>query len=260
MDNDTRSIDGATASVRLLSLLCEAQWPLSLDDVVRELGLPLRQAQKILRVFEAEGFAIADHNTGLHLLGPRFLHLSRLAGSHQSMEHAIRPIMRELARATGETVTYNTYAPGSTHSVCVIVEESPAPLHYAVEVGEVKALHAGSSGRAILAHLTDEEVEDYIAKTGLPAFTARTITDPEKLRVELAKVREQGFAMSRGQRVDGAVAIAGSVFDAGGRIHASLVLTTPSYRFKAENQDRTAELVKQAARRLSGLVTTSDGH
>ena len=156
-------------------------------------------------------------------------------------------------------MTLNTYAPGATYSLCVIVEESPAQLHYAVEVGDMKPLHAGSSGRAILAYLSEDEIERYIEESGLPAFTSRTITDPEKLRRDLRSIRKQGYAMSRGHRIDGAVAIAGSVFDADGKIYASIVLTTPSYRFRPAQKEHTVELVAHAARRISSLVVASDG-
>jgi DNA-binding IclR family transcriptional regulator len=255
----TAASDAANASLRLLSLLCRARHPLSLDDVMRETGLAARQAQNSLRALEAEGFAVAAGGSGLYLIGPKFLHLAKLARSNHFLEQEVRPLLKELADATGETVTFNTYAPGATYSLCVIVEESPAPLHYAVEVGEVKPLHAGSSGRAILAYLSEAEIEAYIEKSGLPAFTSRTITDPEKLRRELTRIRKQGYAMSRGHRVDGAVAIVGSVFDSDGKIYASIVVTTPSYRFRAAQKERIVELVTHAARRISSLVVASDG-
>lgn len=250
----------AIASVHVLSLMCEAQRPLSTEDIGRELALSARAAEKIVRALEDEGYTAADPATGLHVVGPRLLRMARLARSYRGMEKEIRGIMRELVEATGETVTYNTYSPGTLSSVCVIVEASPAPLHYAVEVGEVKPLHAGSSGRAILAHLSAQEVEDYISRTGLPALTSRTITDSQLLSAELERIRQDGYAMSMGQRVDGAVAIAGSVFDADGRIQASLVLTTPSYRFRTEDQGTVVDHVRRAAQRLSGLVVDIAGN
>jgi DNA-binding IclR family transcriptional regulator len=248
------SPDGARTLLRLLTSLARSDESLSVDDLTAEHGLAPAAARRALRMLAEEGFAAVDPGSGQYVVGLKFIQLAKLSRGKHLLEREIRPIMRELAQAAGETVTLNTYAPGATSALCVMVEESPAPLHYAVEVGEMKPLHAGSSGKAILAHLSDAAIEAYIERTGLPPLTARTVTDPKALWREIRKIRKQGYARSRGQRLDGAVAIAGSVFDGDGAIHASLVLTIPAYRYRTADAERIVELVKQAASRISDLM------
>lgn len=57
-------------------------------------------------------------------------------------------------------------------------------------------LHRPAPGRAILAHLSDNGIQDIVDSYGLPSRTERTITDKEVLLEELAKVRQRGYAVS----------------------------------------------------------------
>jgi len=243
----------ARAPLRLLTALAQSTYPLSLDDLMRENSMTLAEAQHALSTLAEEGFASVDPDSGHYLIGSKFVRLLKNARSNHLLEREVRPIMRELAMATGETVTLNTYEPGATFARCVLVEDSPAPLHYVVDVGEMKPLHAGSSGKAILAYLPDDAVDAYIRQTGLPAVTKRTIASPEALRREIRKIRKQGYATSRGQRLEGAVAVGGSVFGPDGRIYASLVLTIPSDRYRRLDPNLLVRLVTDAARRISDV-------
>ena len=254
----TANLD-ARAPLRLLAALAQSTYPLSLDDLMQENSLTLAATQRSLAVLAEEGFATVDPDSGHYLVGVKFLRLLKHARSNHLLEQEIRPIMRELALEAGETVTLNTYEPGATFALCALVEDSPAPLHYAVEVGEMKPLHAGSSGKAILAYLPDNAVDAYIEQTGLPAITPRTITDPATLRREIRRIRKQGYTISRGQRLEGAVAVAGSVFGADDRIFASLVLTIPSDRYRRSDPVRVARLVTDAARRICDVLAAQRG-
>lgn len=250
--------DSGAIALRMLASLAEASYPLSADDLWRESGATSAAARRALKALLSEGFATADTGSGQYVVGPKFTRIAQFSRGNPSQERELRPILRELAVATGETVTFNTYASAAKHALCVMIEDSPAPLHYVVEVGELKPLHAGSSGKVILAFLSDEEIDTYIAESGLPPATGKTTTDPNKLWRELRRIRRQGFAITRGQRLEGAVAIGGPVFGAAGRIHASVVLTIPAHRYRAVEQAETTAAVINAAARLSAIITAGE--
>lgn len=75
-------------------------------------------------------------------------------------------------------------------------------------IGTWVYLHANSAGKAILAHLSDEEIQQVIDRHGLPAQTEHTITDREELFAELEDVRERGYAMNAQEDLRGLHAIA----------------------------------------------------
>ncbi|WP_436348394.1 IclR family transcriptional regulator [Natronorubrum sp. FCH18a] len=75
-------------------------------------------------------------------------------------------------------------------------------------IGNWVYLHANSAGKAILAHLPEDEVREIIETYGLPAQTENTITDPETLFEELETVRERKYAMNFQEDLRGLYAIA----------------------------------------------------
>ena len=60
-------------------------------------------------------------------------------------------------------------------------------------------MHATALGKVLLAHHPFVATE--LSKSELPAYTAATITDPERLERELDRVREQGWAADLGELV-----------------------------------------------------------
>ncbi|MDQ7029760.1 MAG: IclR family transcriptional regulator C-terminal domain-containing protein [Ardenticatenia bacterium] len=88
-------------------------------------------------------------------------------------------------------------------------------------IGERVLLHCTAVGKAILAALAPEEVEGFIRRQGLVAFTEHTLTDPEALREELSRVRELGFAVDRGEHEVGTYCVGAAIYTATGRILGS---------------------------------------
>jgi IclR family acetate operon transcriptional repressor len=124
-------------------------------------------------------------------------------------------------------------------------------LRYVIDAGERVALHAGAGGRAILAGLPPEEVDEVLERIELSSLTPRTITDRDKLRRQAAKDRRRGYSMSTGERVVGGCAIAAPYFRAGGACQGSIVFTCPASRFDTRSAPAIAEAVVAASRRLS---------
>lgn len=93
-------------------------------------------------------------------------------------------------------------------------------------VGGRFAMHATGVGLVLLAHAPVTVLDDVLAQ-GLPAYTSATITDPERLRRELAGVRRDGYAVSRGAVTEDALSVAAPVEDARGEVVAAVSLVVP---------------------------------
>jgi DNA-binding IclR family transcriptional regulator len=119
-----------------------------------------------------------------------------------------------------------------------------------IVLGRSFPLHAGASSKAILANLQADEIESYIADVALEALTDSTITDPDRLMEELARIRQQGYAASVNERQAGAASVAAPVFDHSGGPVAAISLCGPAERFQDEAHDAAA-LIVAAGRQLS---------
>ena len=119
-----------------------------------------------------------------------------------------------------------------------------------VEIGRTFPLHAGSSSKVILANLdAAEQVE--VVKGALERLTPQTVIDPQELEAELEHIRQQGYAVSRGERQPGAGAVAAPVFDFAGNIIGAISVCGPSQRFDDLTVARLIPQVTAAATAIS---------
>ena len=163
--------------------------------------------------------------------------------------------MRRLTEACNETSLLSVYDNMRQEMMFLAMIESSHPLRYSVELNKWLPVHAGASGLAILAFLTDAEIAAIIDRTKLVPLTSRSITKRYRLEAELQKIREQGYALTHGQRTPDAVGLAAPVFDSRGVVVGDICLTIPESRFEPASGERIAKLLKACA----GEVTKAIG-
>jgi DNA-binding IclR family transcriptional regulator len=101
--------------------------------------------------------------------------------------------------------------------------------------------HCTAAGKVLLAHLPREELDLALAGK-LESFTPHTITDPVRLRNDLAAIRAQGYAIVQEELEEGLNAAAAPIYDHTARVTAAISVAGPAYRVTPE---RLPELVRQ---------------
>ena len=222
---------------------------LGVSEIARRLSLPKSAVHRTLTALCRTGLLRRDADVPRYRLGPRAVELGLHALGHLDIRTAALPTMRDLTDRTQETSTMSLRA-GSERFYAAQVE-SPQDVRMTVDIGRRCPLYAGASGRAILAFLDARELDDYLGGTSLAPLTQLTITRPARLREELAKVRELGYAASNGERDAWAAAVAAPVFARDGRVIGSISVCGPVVRFTPKVAARFGPLVKESAGRLS---------
>jgi len=120
----------------------------------------------------------------------------------------------------------------------------------AVHVGFIQGNHASALGKAILAHLPQEQFEQYFADRPLPNYTTKTITDIDSLKKYLTQVREEGYALDREEFMEDVHCISAPIFDAQGAAIAAIAISLPAVRSE-QNLTNLIAKVKQAANSAS---------
>src|SRR5215471_19482027 len=187
------AIDRALA---VLGVLAEASQPMGVTEIARRVGLPKSVVHYHVSALVRNRYVEArpDRRYGL---GHAALRLGR--GNHSNVELRARalPYMRELHHETLETVTLSVLVGRERVYVDQLV--SPREIKLSVELGRPFPLHAGASGRAILAFL-QEDARESILKQPLERLTSQTVTDRAHLRSLLVATRESGVAVSHNER------------------------------------------------------------
>ena len=221
---------------------------LGVTEIAQELGISKAVVHRILNSLRTTGFIDVDSATHRYLLGPTALDVGLTFLRHVDVRDLAHPVLRDLSEKTQETATLSIRS--GWHRVYIDQVTPPREVKMTVPLGRSFPLHAGSSSKVLLAHLTSEEIDEYISTVDLEPLTDLTITDPARLLDELTTIRSAGFAVSNGERQAGAGSVAAPILDYSGTPIASMSLCGPAERFRAE-VDAAAALIVEAGQRLS---------
>jgi IclR family acetate operon transcriptional repressor len=118
-------------------------------------------------------------------------------------------------------------------------------------VGRRMRVHATSVGKALVAHITPERLQQILHQSGMEKRTPKTITTMPRLLKELEKVRAQGYAVDDEENNLGARCVGAPVFNDRGLIEAGLGLSGTTQQVSPQTMPRIVEALKDAARHIS---------
>lgn len=200
-------------------------------DLAAGLGVVPSSAHRILGSLCEDGFVKQNKSNGRYALGLETFRLAHLIVARAPWRTAALTHMRKLVDRCNETALLGVYDAHRQQMVFAAAVESGHQLRYAIDLHTWMPVYAGASGLAILAFLGDDEIASVIERSRLSALTDATITDASRLRAALTVVRQQGYAITHGHRVPGAVGLAAPVFGSDGRVIGDVCLTVPEQRF-----------------------------
>lgn len=221
---------------------------LSLLEIGERISMPKATTFRLVNTLQRNGFLVRLEDQR-YCLSLKILRLSGLVKSTLGIREAARPTMAEVCRATGETVTLNIRS--GVERVCIDVVDTPSPLMTIVRPGDHVSLLRGATARLLLAYAGDEEIARIVAQSA-----AADKVDPTELVADLAKIRNQGFACTSGQRIPGVTAISVPIFDIKDEVHYSLSLTGPSIRMDPRLLEFKAIMIEAGAS-ISAMMGTS---
>lgn len=237
------------AAALLRAVAAEGEQAVTTSDLARRTGLARPTAHRLLVALAEEGFLDRDAGTGRWLLGPELFLMGSLAAERYDIGDAARPVLRELARETGESAFLS--ARRGDETVCLAGEEGSFPLRSHVLYPGIRfPLGVASAGLVILAHLPDRDIEDYLARTDLSTDWGSTHARPE-LSQRITATRESGWCVNPGLLVEGSWGMAAAVFDQRDEPRWALSLTGVESRFRADRRDELGSLLLRCAHRLS---------
>jgi len=214
-------------------------------ELLRRVDLSRPTLYRLLATLCQRGLLVAEGEPMRLRLGPAVALLAQVWRSTLSLPEVAQPMMERLWQASRETVAL--FVRDDVQRVCVAEIESPEPLRFRRGVGYRERLARGASGRAILAFSTvDAEMRGRLYR-GLTIKAADQADD-------LAAIRKRGFAISRNELIDGAVAIAAPFFDASGQVAGSLGVFGPGVRLKERRVSELVNLLRAEAEALSAAL------
>jgi len=198
-------------ALRVLEAVASRKRPMSIAEIASALDMPQPTAHRIVGTLEKLGFVGREPGRRRVVEGARLVSLGLnvlQAAAASGTRHAV---LAALARKTGESCNLGVMANG--HVVYVDRVESHWPLGLRFEPGSRVPLHCTAIGKLMLSRLPPAALDAHLASAALTRYTSTTITEPRRLKAELARIRRQEFSIDDQEFMSGVVCIAVPVND-----------------------------------------------
>jgi len=227
-ENTGRGIKSDETLFALIELLRELDGA-GVTELAEHLGVAKSTIHGHLTTMRNHGF-VAKCGTE-YRLGLRFFDYGQYVRGQLNIFRSGMEAVDQLEEATGEMAWLITHDNGK--AMYIYGRGGQNDIDINTILGQRAHMHCNSGGKAILAHLPEEEVNAIIDRYGLPAQTENTITSRETLFEELEQIREQGYALNLSEDLKGIHAI-GIPLTFEGKIQGALSIAGPAHRLSQE--------------------------
>lgn len=205
---DASPVKSAERTVRILEALAASPVKLTVPELQQRLGYPRSSLHALIRTLRELNWVEPDETGAAFMLGTRAL----LAGTSYLDHDPVLPhayeTLEDLRAELGYTMHYARR--DGAHVLYLASRDARGTTRVIPRVGRRLPVHITALGQAILADLTEAEIER-ILPDELEVYTAETITDHDALRAELEAVRSRGWAFEREQGTPSVACVAAIV-------------------------------------------------
>lgn len=244
-----RSVKSVDHALDILEFLTTEHGTIGVTQLAKHLGMNASTVHHILKTLEARRFVEQHPVSKLYRLGVRSLHVGQAYLAGLDVYTAALPHLTEVGRECGETVALAAID-GQRIAHLTTIPGRHVLRSEGEPVNRFNA-HATALGKVLLAALSSEDRDRLITQAGLARYTAHTICSFRQLESELARVRDQGYALDLEESEIGLCCVSAPIHNHLGVVHAAIAVSVPRARFDDERRPILIELVKAAARRIA---------
>jgi IclR family transcriptional regulator, KDG regulon repressor len=220
---------------------------LGVTEIAKRSGNTKARTFRFLVTLEEAAFVQRDKDATTYSLGHTALVLGLAAQEQVSMIKLAGKHLEALRDKFNEHAVLMVR--DALEYVSVAMRLSTHEVRVGGNLGRRRPLHAGASGKVLLA-FAPAQVQESVLNGELERFTSRTITGKTRLRQELKRIVEQGYATSVSEMAADVVAVSAPVYDSTGSVQAAMEISLPTNRAPA-NLGKLAQAVRQSALDLS---------
>ena len=243
---DEGPIQSLVTSFRIVGLLHKHPL-LTLREVADELDIAISTTHRHLTTLRQFGYVYKEEER--YRTGLRFLEVGEQARDERELYQISKRKVKQLAEETGEIAQLMVEEGGMGVRLCL--QNGQQGVSTNTLPGQYVFLHTTSAGKAILANLPVDRRKEIIKQTQLPKQTENTISAPDRLRSELADVRERGVAFNDEERIERLRAVGVPVMGRDDEVAGAISVAGPSKRFRGDwYREELPSLISGAANEI----------
>lgn len=219
----------------------------SIDELSEYLELAPSTVHRHLVTLREHNYVV--QTDGVYRIGLQFLTVGGYAQRKTTAYPMIKEKVDSLAAETGERVQFIVEEHGER--VYLYTEVGKSAVETGAHIGRRGPLHTSAAGKAILANMPPDRVDEIIRTRGLHGVSENTITTRDELREECDRIRERGYAFNRQETTEGVHAVGAAVTDSADEVIGALSISGPAHRVKGDQL--TSELPERVLSAVNEL-------
>lgn len=222
--NRSKSMD---RGLRILQAFSRAAPEHGVRELARTLGLNKSIVHRLVRTLADQRFLEFNLTTGKYRIGPVAFEVGQLYVTTTALHEAALPSLRALANEHKLNAAIAVLrGPEVIH---LITLQSSAAIVLRASPGSRSPAHSTAVGKVMLAAEPEDRLDEILGAGPLPVLTPRTITDTQRLKVELAEIRRRGYSIADEENYPGVFAVGAPVRERSGEVVAALSGACPRY-------------------------------
>lgn len=250
--SENTSVQSVDRALTILEILKENPRGFGVTEVANRLQVSKSTVHRLLMSLFKKGLVRQDKETEKYTLGLRLIEFGQTVSDNLDIRKLASPYLHHLAEVTKETA--HLVVLDQQEIVYIDKIESTQTIRMFSQIGKRAPLHCTGVGKAILAHLSEQEAVDIIDGKGLPKFTDRTITDKETMMNHLKEIRERGYSIDNEEHENGIKCAAAPILNFNGKVVAGVSVAGPIMRISDEKLYRIAAEVLKVSKEISRLL------
>ena len=229
----------------VLDMVARHGRPVRFTELLGQGGYPKATLYRFLQTLTNQGMLAYDPEAQVYSLGVRLVRLAHAAWAQSSLAPIARPWLDRLSEELGETLHLAQLDQGQV--LYVDKRNAARPVDMFSQAGKVGPAYCTGVGKAMLAYLPDERLEQALARQSFHAFTPGTLASREALMAELKAIRQRGFAFDREEHEPGIICIAAPILSASGRAIGAMSITSTTQRNSLEDLEAFVPRLREVA-------------
>lgn len=229
----------------VLDMVARHGRPVRFTELLGQGCYPKATLYRFLQTLTNQGMLAYDPEAQVYSLGVRLVRLAHAAWAQSSLAPIARPWLDRLSEELGETLHLAQLDQGQV--LYVDKRNAARPVDMFSQAGKVGPAYCTGVGKAMLAYLPDDRLEQALARQSFHAFTPGTLASREALMAELKAIRQRGFAFDREEHEPGIICIAAPILSASGRAIGAMSITSTTQRNSLEDLEAFVPRLREVA-------------
>jgi len=246
----------ATKALRLLEAVARLDRSASVAELAVRLDLSKPTAHRVATKLESLGFLDRELGSRRLIEGDRLVALALDVLERAARRAPRHMILQGLAEVTGETCNLGVLHGGEV--VYIDRVESRWPLGLRFNPGSQVPMHCTAIGKLLLSRMPERQLEAHLSAARLTRYTENTITDPDRLRAEVERIRAAVISEDDQEFMSGVVCLAVPVQAPGRRVSAGIAVSAPMARLTLEQIRAFAPQLREAADKLARTLPADE--